>query len=249
MRTYGFSVIHLEEVDSTNNYLAERFDELADRTLVRADIQLAGRGRAQHKWESHLRGNLYMSLLIKDRRALAAGHPAHFTQLMALAARRACAKLGVTVGVKWPNDLFVAENKIGGILSESRYAGTNYKGVIVGIGLNVAASPRLSSAAKYGTTSIAEERDSHEVSVEKILETLLRAYTELYPAVLEQGFGALADEYRDALLFTERLLRIEQDGYSANYRFAGIGPTGELKLRREDGTAVTVNAGEVAWIP
>lgn len=249
MRLSGISLIHLEEVDSTNNYVADRFDELNHHTLVHADIQLAGRGRVQRRWESHLRGNLYMSLLIKDPQALAAGHPANFTQLVALAARRACATLGVSVGVKWPNDLFVGENKIAGILSESRYVGTNYKGVIVGIGLNIAAAPQLSSAASYGTTSIAQELGSQEVSVERFLGLFIGAYNKRYHAVLEQGFDTLADEYRSALLFTERVLRIEQDGYSASYRFAGVGKIGELKLLREDGTAVTVNAGEVRWIP
>jgi hypothetical protein len=116
----GFTLIHLNEVDSTNTWVARRFDELDHHSLVYADVQLRGKGRGTRGWDSLIRGNLYMSLLVKDPSAVASRHAANFTQLIAVCARRAAAGFGADVGIKWPNDLFAGEGKIGGILSEAR---------------------------------------------------------------------------------------------------------------------------------
>jgi BirA family biotin operon repressor/biotin-[acetyl-CoA-carboxylase] ligase len=248
MRIAGFSVTHLAEVDSTNDYLSRRLNELPHHSLVYADIQTRGRGRLERGWDSLLRGNLYASLLIKDAAALSAGRAANFTQLIAVSAVAAAREFGADIGIKWPNDLFAGEAKIGGILSEARHGAGGFRGVIAGLGFNIAAAPRLPETARYRAVSLAEIcPDPALPSPEKFLNALIAGYTDRYPSFVQRGFPAIAEEYADALLFTRRPLQIEEDGFSGEYAFAGVNDAGELLVRRADGHELTVRAGDVIW--
>jgi BirA family biotin operon repressor/biotin-[acetyl-CoA-carboxylase] ligase len=247
----GFTLIHLNEVDSTNTWVARRFDELDHHSLVYADVQLRGKGRGTRGWDSLIRGNLYMSLLVKDPSAVASRHAANFTQLIAVCARRAAAGFGADVGIKWPNDLFAGEGKIGGILSEARHGGAGLRGIIIGMGFNLTGAPRLAEDAAYPAVSLAELAEAVRVpSAESFLKSLIAEYTGLYPAFVARGFEAIADEYRGALRFADRPLYTEADDFEAEHHFEAISDSGELLLRRSsDGAPVRIIAGDVRWKP
>ena len=111
-------------------------------TLVVADEQTAGRGRQGRRWQSAAGAGLWLTLVERptDARAL---------DVLALrcglyAAESLDALAGTTVQVKWPNDLYVGERKLGGILIETRWRGTTPDWVAIGFGLNVR-TPALDS--------------------------------------------------------------------------------------------------------
>jgi len=120
-------------VDSTNRLAAELARSgAADGTVVGAEHQTAGRGRQGRTWESEPGSSLLASVILRPAPplvSLAAG----------LAAARACESVaGVSATLKWPNDVMVAEGKLGGILSELvREPGSLGEAVVVGLGLNV----------------------------------------------------------------------------------------------------------------
>ena len=128
-------VIFLEEVDSTNRYAKEHFAELPDGTLVTAERQTAGRGRQGRHWISPGGENIYASWIIKQPHDLylstAAGSLAVLDTLRAIVP-------GHDFFLKWPNDIYVGNSKICGILTES-VLGPGYKveGVVVGLGINI----------------------------------------------------------------------------------------------------------------
>ncbi len=101
-----------------------------------ADEQQAGRGRGNHAWHSAAGQGLYVSVLLRPQIAaarlpllpLAAGLAA------AEAVRAAC---GLTVDLRWPNDLLLGPRKVGGILVESKTEGAAAAFAVVGIGINV----------------------------------------------------------------------------------------------------------------
>ena len=119
------------EVDSTNRVLADLARAGApDGVVVAADHQTAGRGRRGRTWEAPAGASLLVSVLLWPE-------PALVTLAAGLAAARACeAVAGVTVGLKWPNDLLVGEAKVGGILTEA-VAGA----AVVGLGVNLVWAP------------------------------------------------------------------------------------------------------------
>jgi BirA family biotin operon repressor/biotin-[acetyl-CoA-carboxylase] ligase len=109
-------------------------------TLVLADEQTAGRGRHGRRWASAPGAGIWLTLVERpsDARAL---------EVLALrcglyAAEALDAMAGAQIGVKWPNDLYVGDRKLAGILIETRWRGTAPDWVAIGFGLNVV-SPDL----------------------------------------------------------------------------------------------------------
>ena len=107
-------------------------------TLVLADAQLSGRGRAGRKWESKAGDGIWMTVIerLNDARALDV-----LSLRIGLRAARVLDRFaGARVGLKWPNDLYLHGGKLGGILVESRWRGTRPEWTAIGVGINVRAA-------------------------------------------------------------------------------------------------------------
>jgi BirA family biotin operon repressor/biotin-[acetyl-CoA-carboxylase] ligase len=128
-------VVHIEETDSTNRWMKENGKQ--NDMVVVAEYQTAGRGCGTNSWESERGKNLLCSVFI---------HPKDFqaksqfiiTQLVSVALCKAIEKFAnKPVEIKWPNDIYVGDKKICGVLIENRLQGRMVKDTIIGIGLNV----------------------------------------------------------------------------------------------------------------
>lgn len=124
--------IHFESIDSTNKYLKNNYKTLENFTFVSTGFQSEGRGREDRTWFSHENENLLFSFLIKEKDLLA-----KFKVLSigtaTLVARFLELKGIKNVSIKWPNDVYVKDKKICGILLE----GNINEFLVVGVGLNV----------------------------------------------------------------------------------------------------------------
>ena len=146
----GYRVEWVSETGSTNAdllALARRGSE-SNRVLV-ADYQSAGRGRRGRTWGAAPDSSLLFSVLTRPGIAAATAHLV--TNALALGALETCDSLaGVRPGLKWPNDLVLADRKLAGVLAESVVAGDRLNAVVVGMGLNVrtgAAPPEAAESA------------------------------------------------------------------------------------------------------
>jgi BirA family transcriptional regulator, biotin operon repressor / biotin---[acetyl-CoA-carboxylase] ligase len=123
--------------DSTNTDALEAARAGAPHSSVYfADEQLAGRGRGDHAWLSTAGQGLYVSILLRPPM------PAAQLALLPLAAGLAAANAihattGLTVDLRWPNDLLIGPRKVGGILVESKIEFGGVAHAVVGIGINV----------------------------------------------------------------------------------------------------------------
>jgi BirA family biotin operon repressor/biotin-[acetyl-CoA-carboxylase] ligase len=104
-------------------------------TLVIADQQTAGRGRTGGKWSSAFEGGLWLTLI--ERPSDTSGLEVLSLRVGLRAARALDRFATEPVRLKWPNDLFVEEKKLGGILIEARWREQNLEWVAIGIGVNV----------------------------------------------------------------------------------------------------------------
>lgn len=103
--------------------------------MVVADVQTKGRGRGANKWESP-KGGLWFSILIRPN--LPSSRLQLLQFLAAIATRQALEnETGLSVKLKWPNDLVLENSKLGGILIESKTQGDRVSFAILGIGLNI----------------------------------------------------------------------------------------------------------------
>jgi BirA family transcriptional regulator, biotin operon repressor / biotin---[acetyl-CoA-carboxylase] ligase len=136
----GQNFVTIKEVDSTNNFLkqlASNSKPVIEGTVIMAENQTAGRGQQQNGWHAEPGKNLTFSLLLKPSflpitqqfdlvRAVSLGV---FDALHSL--------LGDGLKIKWPNDIYYGNRKLGGMLIENMIQGGQIKNAIVGIGLNI----------------------------------------------------------------------------------------------------------------
>ena len=130
------NIIWLESTDSTNSELRRRLDRSGNLTIIAAEKQSAGRGQGDHTWHSAPGQNLTFSILLRHS-CLKAGDALAVTSIMALGIRDYLRTKGVEPWIKWPNDIWVGEKKICGILVENTIHGGMIDFSIVGVGLDL----------------------------------------------------------------------------------------------------------------
>lgn len=132
----------LDDVDSTNSYVVSQFERLGHGVFVAARRQHAGRGRLERSWHSP-RGNVYMTAVVKPPQVSRSDDlGAVLTLSMATSVCDVLDGLGVETAVKWPNDVLVGHEKIGGVLAQGIWEGDRFAGAAVGVGINVNMSRR-----------------------------------------------------------------------------------------------------------
>ena len=110
---------------------------LPEGTVIMAESQYAGRGQQQNKWNSDPGKNLTFSLLLNPT-FLAIASQFDLTRVVSLGVHDGLATiLDDKLKIKWPNDVYYADGKLGGILIENLLQGSQIKQSVIGIGLNV----------------------------------------------------------------------------------------------------------------
>jgi len=108
-----------------------------DGTVIMADSQYAGRGQQQNGWHAEPGKNLTFSLLLKPT-FLPLTDQFDLTRAVSLGVYDALQPLlGSKLKIKWPNDVYYADSKLGGMLIENMVQGSQIKNAIIGIGLNI----------------------------------------------------------------------------------------------------------------
>ena len=208
-------------------------------TLVLAETQTAGRGRRGRGFFSPPGGSLYFTLILRP-------FPDAYARLplaVPLAVCRACAQEGVDARIKWPNDIWVGERKLSGMLIDGE-TGPSGLAAYAGIGINVNADPTADPALRDSATSLAREL-GREISREDLLA---RVCDEL-EGVLAMPETALVEAYRGSSLVLGRLVTVEDTDGAYEALAVEIAPDGALVVERESGERLTVLAADVSVRP
>jgi BirA family transcriptional regulator, biotin operon repressor / biotin---[acetyl-CoA-carboxylase] ligase len=136
----GQNYITIKDVDSTNNYLKELASNskpVMEGTVIMAENQYAGRGQHQNGWYAEPGKNLTFSLLLKPG-FISIADQFDLTRATSLGVFDALEPLlGDKLKIKWPNDIYYGDYKLGGMLIENMIQGGQIKHSIIGIGLNI----------------------------------------------------------------------------------------------------------------
>ncbi len=136
----GQNLITLKEVDSTNTFLKNLLSNskpLPEGTVIMAEDQFAGRGQQQNKWFTEAGKNLTFSLLLKPV-FLDLKQQFGLTQAISLGVAKTLENVaGNGIKIKWPNDIYFHNKKLGGILVENMVQGQTINNSVIGIGLNI----------------------------------------------------------------------------------------------------------------
>lgn len=135
----------LESVDSTNEFLMREAGSIEAPLLVAAKFQTAGRGQRGNSWESAPGENLTFSVLVRPE-AFSPLLQFHMSEAVSLAVVDFLALHGISAKVKWPNDIYVDDRKICGILIRHSIAGDHIAYSVLGVGVNVNQTEFFSNA-------------------------------------------------------------------------------------------------------
>mgnify|MGYP000839556204 FL=1 len=191
------SYIELDEVDSTNDYVKRNLNKLPNLSVVRCNYQTNGRGRNGHVWQSKNGDDLLMSILVKDFKKPQDLHK--MTQLVACSVAGLLDRYGRKAKIKWPNDIYVDDLKICGILVEAIYQ-TDLEGVVVGVGLNV-----NSINGDYASMKM---KTGQTYQVKSLMIAML-TYFKIYYSLYQQGsYDKILDYANDIAYLKDKQLSL-----------------------------------------
>ena len=210
----NFRFTHIDETDSTNRWLKEHGGE--EDMVVWTDYQTAGRGCGTNTWESERGKNLLFSVLIHPT-DIVVNRQFHISMAISLSI---CEALGQHIGdlsIKWPNDIYWRNGKIGGILIENTLQGMTIKECIIGVGLNV--NQRVFRSDAPNPVSLWQICE-HETDCEQLLRDILCCFKKYYVQDVRkqyrsmlyrrQGFHPYTDQNG---VFMAAIHDVEDDGH------------------------------------
>jgi BirA family biotin operon repressor/biotin-[acetyl-CoA-carboxylase] ligase len=240
-REIGQNLLYHESVGSTMDIAREQAAKGAPHgTLVFAEEQTAGRGRRGRVFFSPPNENLYFTLVLRLPLAVHRRLPV----ILPLAVVRAVRAEGADAEIKWPNDIWIGERKVCGMLIDGELTHDGGLG-LPGIGINVNGDPTINPELTEIATSIAKEL-GHQVSRERVLAGVCNGLEQLFA----KAMPALIAEYRSLSCTLGREVTVAPLGAEKYEASAlGISDDGELMVRRSNGLVVAVNAADVSIRP
>ena len=186
--------LYLPRVSSTNTYLKSNYSKLDSWTVLRSDYQEKGRGRLNHIWRSHKGENLLCSILIKDEKVFKE-HEA-LCLLVGVSIYRLLKELKINnIKIKLPNDVYVNNKKICGILIETKFINNHLKALVIGIGLNLN-QKSFPKSLKATSTYIINKK---EADIDKTLKRLVNIIQEELKKVTKGYYSKLLKQYKNII--------------------------------------------------
>ena len=224
---------HLLQTDSTMLYLRQAPEEegVGRFFLVTADHQTAGRGQRGNHWEAEAGQNLLFGIRFQPQ-GIPAARQFVLSEAQAMAVLRALWAIGIEARVKWPNDIYVGDAKLGGMLLEHDLCGAHIRTTITGVGLNVNQRRFLSDAPNPGSLCQLLERD---VPRGPLMSAIAEAFADEIRLLAADGGRDLHRRYMAALYRRTGLHPFTDAAGSFTARIADVAPDGRLHLIDSDG--------------
>jgi BirA family biotin operon repressor/biotin-[acetyl-CoA-carboxylase] ligase len=242
----GESLHFFQSIGSTNDHaMSLARDGAPHGTLVVAEEQTEGKGRAGRHWFTPPNSALALSLLLRPEGTLieAIGD---LSVLGALAVVEAIEGFGVEGKIKWPNDVMLHGLKVAGILVEGSWIGDRLEHAILGIGINVrpeSVPPKeeIDIPAICVDTAVGDRIDRHDLML-KVIEGVGKWLPRL-------GSPALIDAWNQRLAYRDQTVIVKQLEDEIVGKLLGVGFGGRLQLSLKTGEIFNVAFGDVHLRP
>jgi BirA family biotin operon repressor/biotin-[acetyl-CoA-carboxylase] ligase len=192
-------------VDSTNQYLLDRIDELKSGDACVAEYQHAGRGRRGRQWVSPFGANLYLSMFWRLEQGPAAA--IGLSLAVGIVMAEVLCKLGAEqVRVKWPNDLYLNDKKLAGILVELTGKTGDAAQLVIGAGINLTMRESATNVINQDWINLQEA--GVNINRNKLTAELL---SELRLAVVKfekEGLSAFISRWREMDNYLDRPVKL-----------------------------------------
>ncbi len=231
-------VVHFEKVGSTNDVAKENTYE--DGTLIIADTQTTGKGRLGREWVSENKSGIYMSIVLTPE--ISAEKISLLTLIAGISVCEALTDIcNIPFKIKWPNDIVADGKKVCGILTEGIILPEKPK-AIVGIGINVNQKSFADDLREKATSIylLSNKNFDREIIINKVAEAFEKNYMDFI------GNKPLKKKYESLCVNIDRKITATINGTQINATAMGITNNGELIVKKEDGTTLNINSGEVS---
>ncbi len=234
------------QIDSTNRYLFDLPNhDLTQGRVCLAEMQTAGKGRRGRNWVSTFGSNIYLSIIWQFNQGYASTQG--LSLAVGIAVVRALHAYGVTaVGLKWPNDIFYAGKKLGGILIEIAGEAEGPCRAVIGLGLNVLLTQHEAKSITQAWTDLTHILDDKVVNRNRLVATVLTHLMMVLNEFQHTGLASFINEWStyDCLKHQAITLLIGERSVSGMMR--GINENGLVLIEHHDGRIQAFASGEVS---
>ena len=232
-------------IDSTNQYLLERMDKLHSGDACVAEYQQAGRGRRGRQWFSPFGSNLYLSMYWRlEQGPLAA---MGLSLVIGIVTAEVLQALGASdVRVKWPNDLYLKDRKLAGILVELTGKTGDAAQIVIGTGINLAMNSPDTNMVNQGWINLQEAGVT--IDRNKLAASLVNKMRESLQLFEREGLAPFIDRWSELDNFINRPVKLLIGEREILGIARGIDQQGGLILE-QDGVRKSWVGGEISLRP
>ncbi|AVJ15879.1 bifunctional biotin--[acetyl-CoA-carboxylase] ligase/biotin operon repressor BirA [Serratia rhizosphaerae] len=232
----------LPVVDSTNQYLLDRIASLQSGDACVAEYQQAGRGRRGRQWVSPFGANLYLSMFWRLEQGPAAA--IGLSLVIGIVMTEVLQRLGAEkVRVKWPNDLYLNDRKLAGILVELTGKTGDAAQIVIGAGINLAMRDTQSDSINQGWINLQEAGIA--IDRNELAATLLNEMRQSLRQFESEGLSPFIARWRELDNFIDRPVKLLIGEQQILGIARGIDQQGALLLE-QDGVIKPFIGGEIS---
>ncbi len=241
--------IFFDELDSTNLYAKNNIENLEDKSIIYCNKQSLGRGRFNRKWVSSKSDNIYLSFVLKPYFKDVNQAPIiNITQYLSLVLAKMLQDYNIEPEIKWPNDVLVNNKKISGILAESIWKNNKFKGIILGIGVNLNLEESDLDLIDQEATSL-NLLLNRPINRDSFLDDLVNNFFKNYNKFLTYGFELIKREYLSFLNIIGRKVCVKIINDNVIGIVESLNENGTISVMDEnDGYLKIVNIGDLTCL-
>lgn len=225
-----FKIEHFKVVTSTNT-LAKQWlsqGQAYEGLVLLTNEQTEGRGQLNSVWESCAGENILCSVILLPT-FLSISQQTYLNMAICLAMFDTINKYTSSVFIKWPNDIYINNKKVAGLLIENAIQGNSIKYSIAGMGINV--NQQIFSTDK--ATSLSTQTNHKYVLID-LLNELLSNINNRYGQLKLKQWPAIFNEYHKHLLGLNKLLTFKTQNQQFEGTILGVNTNGQLQVKRGD---------------
>jgi BirA family biotin operon repressor/biotin-[acetyl-CoA-carboxylase] ligase len=246
----GSPFIELQSVDSTNNYaLGQIRANLAlPGTCYFAHEQTAGKGQRGKSWATEKESNITLSIVLKPG-SLQAFQQFQLSVCVAVATHNFLNKYaGTALKIKWPNDLYWMDKKLGGILIENIIRSqdpvvASWDWAVAGIGINI---NQTGFPVELKNPVSLKQITGKNFDTIQLAKELCQSIDFFYKELGNEGFASILNKYNDFLYKKDKVVKLKQANRIFETTIKGVSQTGQLITKHT--IEERFDFGEVEWV-
>jgi BirA family biotin operon repressor/biotin-[acetyl-CoA-carboxylase] ligase len=237
----GKKIYYFEALSSTMDEAVKLgLAGISEGAVVLAETQTRGRGRLGRHWLSPKHKGIYFSLILRPK--ILPNATPMLTLLCAVSVCEAIKEnLGLEAQIKWPNDIFMHQKKLGGILTELNAEMDVVRFAVIGIGLNVNTDKKNLLS---GATSLREQK-KEQVNRLVLLQEILRQIEKNYLYFSSQGSADIINKCREYSLTLGKRIKVICQKSHLEGEAIDVDADGGLLVRKDSGLVEKIMAGDV----